>query len=193
MRLAFVNRPEGKGYAQAFSSLMHHQGYYRKKSDGKDDETAKTMFSAVLWFHDRPERLTRPATSSPPSPRRSRKSAARQGDMSTDLGRFSLHGAQVQNRPVHTFVHTIWLRHACADARQHRCRRVGTIIICHRSLLLLERSKLAASQSALFEHAAFIVARVSVAIDQNDVQLCPLPEKASASRPSSVILKSWHR
>ena len=48
MRIAFVNRPEGKGYAQAFAQLM--------KSDGLD-HMDKTSISAVLWLGDEPERM----------------------------------------------------------------------------------------------------------------------------------------
>lgn len=42
MRLSFVNSPEGKGYARAFSELM--------KADGLDTMD-KTSISAVLWLH----------------------------------------------------------------------------------------------------------------------------------------------
>jgi hypothetical protein len=48
MRIAFVNRPEGKGYARAFGQLMKHDGL-----DGMD----KTSISAVLWLNDDPERM----------------------------------------------------------------------------------------------------------------------------------------
>jgi hypothetical protein len=49
MRLAFTNKPEGKGYAQAFAELM--------KADGLLDPAVKTSFTAVLWLGDDPERL----------------------------------------------------------------------------------------------------------------------------------------
>ena len=49
MRLAFTNKPEGKGYAQAFGELM--------KADGLLDPTVKTAFTAVLWLGDDPERM----------------------------------------------------------------------------------------------------------------------------------------
>jgi hypothetical protein len=48
MRIAFVNRPEGKGYAQAFAQLM--------KSDGLD-HMDKTSISALLWLGDEAERM----------------------------------------------------------------------------------------------------------------------------------------
>jgi hypothetical protein len=48
MRIAFVNKPEGRGYAQAFAELM--------KADGLGDDATKTSFSAVLWLGDDPER-----------------------------------------------------------------------------------------------------------------------------------------
>ena len=49
MRLAFTNKPEGKGYAQAFGELM--------KADGLFDPAVKTSFTAVLWLGDDPERM----------------------------------------------------------------------------------------------------------------------------------------
>jgi hypothetical protein len=49
MRLAFTNKPEGKGYAQAFGELM--------KADGLLDPAVKTSFTAVLWLGDDPERM----------------------------------------------------------------------------------------------------------------------------------------
>jgi hypothetical protein len=48
MRIAFVNRPEGKGYAQTFAALM--------KADGLD-HMDKTSISALLWLNDEPERI----------------------------------------------------------------------------------------------------------------------------------------
>ena len=48
MRMTFVNKPEGKGYAQAFAELM--------KADGLDTMD-KTSISAVLWLGDDPERM----------------------------------------------------------------------------------------------------------------------------------------
>ena len=49
MRMAFTNKPEGKGYAQAFAELM--------KADGLLDPVVKTSFTAVLWLGDDPERM----------------------------------------------------------------------------------------------------------------------------------------
>jgi hypothetical protein len=49
MRLAFVNKPEGKGYAQALAELM--------KADGLSDPAVKTSFTAVLWLGDDPDRM----------------------------------------------------------------------------------------------------------------------------------------
>ena len=51
MRMTFVNKPEGKGYAQAFAELM--------KADGLDTMD-KTSISAVLWLGDDPERMRVP-------------------------------------------------------------------------------------------------------------------------------------
>jgi hypothetical protein len=45
MRIAFVNKPEGKGYNTAFSQLMQADGL-----DSKDK-----MWSHVLWLRDDPE------------------------------------------------------------------------------------------------------------------------------------------
>ncbi len=52
MRIAYVNRPEGKGYARAFAQLMEHDGL---------DTMDKTSISAVLWLHDAPGALVGPA------------------------------------------------------------------------------------------------------------------------------------
>jgi hypothetical protein len=49
MRIVFVNKPEGRGYAEAFGQLM--------KQDGLDTMDKYTI-SAVLWLHDDPERMT---------------------------------------------------------------------------------------------------------------------------------------
>jgi hypothetical protein len=49
MRMAFTNKPEGKGYVQAFAELM--------KADGLLDPAGKTSFTAVLWLGDDPERI----------------------------------------------------------------------------------------------------------------------------------------
>jgi hypothetical protein len=49
MHIAFVNRPEGKGYATAFKRLMEHDGLHTMD---------KTSISAVLWLYDDPERMT---------------------------------------------------------------------------------------------------------------------------------------
>src|SRR6476620_7625613 len=48
MRMAFTNKPEGKGYVQAFAELM--------KADGLDTMD-RTSISAVLWLGDEPERV----------------------------------------------------------------------------------------------------------------------------------------
>lgn len=48
MRMAHANKPEGRGYAEAFCQLM--------KQDNLDTMD-KTTISAVLWLHDHPERL----------------------------------------------------------------------------------------------------------------------------------------
>jgi hypothetical protein len=54
MRAAYVNAPEGRGYVEKFSALMQCQGYY--KAD-RSDSTTRTMFSAILWFHEKAERM----------------------------------------------------------------------------------------------------------------------------------------
>jgi hypothetical protein len=51
MKLAHVNKPEGRGYAQYFARLMKHDGM------DFDDSSTKTSLTAVLWLHDQPERL----------------------------------------------------------------------------------------------------------------------------------------
>jgi hypothetical protein len=48
MRIAYVNRPEGKGYAQAFAALMEADGLHTMD---------KNSISAVLWLNDDPQRL----------------------------------------------------------------------------------------------------------------------------------------
>jgi hypothetical protein len=48
MRIAFVNRPEGKGYNLVFGQLL--------KDDGLDTMESQTI-SHILWFHDDAERL----------------------------------------------------------------------------------------------------------------------------------------
>jgi hypothetical protein len=52
MHVAHANRPKGNGYASAFSKLM--------ADDGIDttDKSAMHAFSAVMWLHDDPERMT---------------------------------------------------------------------------------------------------------------------------------------
>lgn len=51
MKLAHTNRPEGRGYAEAFNQLMKADGL-----DTKRDKTG-TSFTAVLWLNDDPERI----------------------------------------------------------------------------------------------------------------------------------------
>jgi hypothetical protein len=48
MRMAFTNRPEGRGYTREFSKLMKHDGL---------DTMDKTSITAVLWLNDDGERL----------------------------------------------------------------------------------------------------------------------------------------
>jgi hypothetical protein len=48
MRMAFTNRPEGRGYIQAFAELMQADDL---------DTMDKTSISAVLWLGDDPERM----------------------------------------------------------------------------------------------------------------------------------------
>ena len=49
MRLAFVNRPEGKGYTAAFKQLVEADGLHTMD---------KTSITAVLSLHDNPEHMT---------------------------------------------------------------------------------------------------------------------------------------
>ena len=49
MRMAHVNRPEGRGYAQAFAALMEADGLHTMD---------KASVTAVLWLNDEPERLS---------------------------------------------------------------------------------------------------------------------------------------
>jgi hypothetical protein len=49
MRVAFVNQPEGKGYAHAFKQLMEADGLHTMD---------KTSITAVLWLHDNPEHMS---------------------------------------------------------------------------------------------------------------------------------------
>ena len=48
MRMAFTNKPEGKGYAQAFAELMKADGLHTMD---------KISITAVLWLGDDPERM----------------------------------------------------------------------------------------------------------------------------------------
>jgi len=48
MRIAFVNRPEGKGYAAAFAAQLESDGLHTMD---------KQSISAVLWLNDDPERI----------------------------------------------------------------------------------------------------------------------------------------
>jgi hypothetical protein len=52
MKLAYTNKPEGRGYTAAYGRLMLHDGM-----DWKDN-TVKTSMTAVLWLHDDPERMS---------------------------------------------------------------------------------------------------------------------------------------
>jgi hypothetical protein len=51
MRMAYANRPEGRGYNERFSVIMTRDGFY----DG--DPKTKTAWTAVIWLHDKPEHL----------------------------------------------------------------------------------------------------------------------------------------
>lgn len=51
MRIAFTNRPEGKGYNAAYGQLLHDDGIDIK------DKSAMTAFTAVQWLGDDPERM----------------------------------------------------------------------------------------------------------------------------------------
>jgi hypothetical protein len=48
-RIAHVNKPEGKGYTQAFAALLEADGL---------NTMDKYSISAVLWLNDDPERMT---------------------------------------------------------------------------------------------------------------------------------------
>src|SRR5262245_24646325 len=49
MKLAFTNRPAGKGYVLNFNALMREDGF------NTDDKTLMSQMSAVLWLRDDPE------------------------------------------------------------------------------------------------------------------------------------------
>ena len=49
MRIAYVNAPEGKGYAQAFGALMQADGLHTMD---------RQSITAVLWLNDEPGRVT---------------------------------------------------------------------------------------------------------------------------------------
>ena len=49
MRLAYTNRPEGKGYALAYNQLMRADGF------DTNDKTMMSQMAAVLWICDIPE------------------------------------------------------------------------------------------------------------------------------------------
>src|SRR6516225_6780098 len=52
MRLAWTNQPVGRGYNEKFSALMRQDGI------DTSDKSALTAFTAVMWLHEEPERLT---------------------------------------------------------------------------------------------------------------------------------------
>lgn len=49
MKLAWTNRPEGKGYAQAYNQLMQADGFNTK------DANLMRQMRAVLWIGDNPQ------------------------------------------------------------------------------------------------------------------------------------------
>jgi hypothetical protein len=51
MRIAFTNKPEGRGYATALHQLYEADGF------NPDDKTMMTGFTAVLWLNDDPTRV----------------------------------------------------------------------------------------------------------------------------------------
>jgi hypothetical protein len=55
MKLAHTNRPEGRAYNEHLSALMVSHGFYSDE-EAKNSSIKLTM-TAVLWLHDRPERL----------------------------------------------------------------------------------------------------------------------------------------
>lgn len=50
MKLAYTNRPEGKGYIKQYNALLH--------ADGLDDKKLMPSLTAVQWLHEDAERLT---------------------------------------------------------------------------------------------------------------------------------------
>jgi hypothetical protein len=52
MKLAYTNQPAGRGYNEAFGTLMREDGI------DYEDEAAKAAFTAVLWLNAEPERMT---------------------------------------------------------------------------------------------------------------------------------------
>jgi hypothetical protein len=62
MRLAFVNRPEGRGFVEAYAALMINSGIYTdikgmSKEEAKKEHSKRIAFTAVSWLYDKPERL----------------------------------------------------------------------------------------------------------------------------------------
>jgi hypothetical protein len=49
MKLAFTNKPEGKGYVLAYNQLMRDDAF------DTDDKTLMSQMGAVLWLRDNPE------------------------------------------------------------------------------------------------------------------------------------------
>jgi hypothetical protein len=58
MRVAYVNRPQGRGYVEAFNRIMVKDGFYQDKPEDPEQEArTRTAFTAVLWLHDQLDRL----------------------------------------------------------------------------------------------------------------------------------------
>jgi hypothetical protein len=57
MKIAYHNRPEGKGYTQAMSRLTEFDGLHTMDGRGKVDSSKKTDISCVFWLHEDGTRL----------------------------------------------------------------------------------------------------------------------------------------
>jgi hypothetical protein len=86
MRAANTNRPEGRGYVEAFNRIMIKDELYDPNpKNPKEEARWRTTLTCVVWLHDRPERLQilrelRDAMSKAepkPTSRRSKRGAAR--------------------------------------------------------------------------------------------------------------------
>jgi hypothetical protein len=61
MNAAYVTKPEGRGYVEAFNRIMVKDGFYRDRPNSpeakREESRTRTMFTAILWLHDPLDRL----------------------------------------------------------------------------------------------------------------------------------------